>query len=497
MARRHRDATAVAAGPPASSPEWLTITATITTTPDGATSTLVKPGEAPIELEGVSEAAVRRDVLGACREYVEWLGRPARLRVTDSQATWPLVIGPDGTVTEEGQPNLNDRTALPSDPPTPVELRAVDSTTDPSDDILDELPAREPAAPAFEPATPTRDAAPAARVVVVDPETPERPARPQTVERPAPTSPRRAPGARPPRREPAKGPAARLLENLRHGLKDKAQLREEQLDGHLDRRHLVRRANKIAVVSPKGGPGKSMVSILIGDLLASRLNDQRVAAIDFNPGGGVLSAVTGDDRGAERTMLELYNDREEIHSLAQLQPYVASLSSGLDVLSVPPDVGLALAIKPDHYSSIFEEILDDSYTLMVLDTSPDVASAVTQLALQTATQMVIVCEQGYMESGVVTNALPYLLSTPAAGRDGSAATVVINGVISDDRAGRVQDVRDEILSIDDQLPIIEIPMDLDLRSVMNSGSYTLSRVQRRSTRVPVKELVVEVMRRFV
>ena len=485
MARRHSDATAVAAGPPASSPEWLTITATITTTADGATATLVKPGETPIELEGVSEAAVRREVLGKSREYVQWLGRPARLRVTDSQATWPLVIDPDGNVSEEGQPDLNDRTALPTAPPTPVELRAVDEHED--------GPAEEPAMQA--PTAPAR-IAPPARIAAVEaaptePVTdPEPPAR-------EPTAPRRGPVTRPARRAPAKGPASRLLDSLRHGLKDKAQLREEQLDEDLNRRHLVRRANKIAVVSPKGGPGKSMVSIVVGDLLASRLNDQRVVAIDFNPGGGVLSAVTGDDRAAERTMLELYKDRDEIHSLAQLQPYVASLASGLDVLSVPPDVGLALAIKPDHYSSIFEEILDDAYTLMVLDTSPDVASAVTQLALQTATQMVIVCEQGYMESGVVTNALPYLLSTPAAGRDGSAATVVINNVINDDRAGRVQDVREEILSINDQLPIIEIPMDLDLRSVMNSGSYSLSRVQRRSTRVPVKELVTEVMRRFV
>ncbi len=491
MARRHRDATAVAAGPPASSPEWLTITATITTTADGATATLVKPGETPIEIDGVSEAAARREVLSKSRDYVQWLGRPARLRVTDSQATWPLVIDSDGGVREEGQPDLNDRTALPADPPTPVELRAVDLEDDDDQEHDDETPAMPIEAPVASsaPVAPTRIAAVESAPV-------EPLARPERETAPA-RAPRRGPATRPPRRAPAKGPASRLLESLRHGLKDKAQLREEQLDEDLNRRHLVRRANKIAVVSPKGGPGKSMVSIVIGDLLASRLNDQRVVAIDFNPGGGVLSAVTGDDRAAERTMLELYKDRDEIHSLAQLQPYVASLASGLDVLSVPPDVGLALAIKPDHYSSIFEEILDDAYTLMVLDTSPDVASAVTQLALQTATQMVIVCEQGYMESGVVTNALPYLLSTPAAGRDGSAATVVINNVINDDRAGRVQDVREEILSINDQLPIIEIPMDLDLRSVMNSGAYSLSRVQRRSTRVPVKELVTEVMRRFV
>jgi MinD-like ATPase involved in chromosome partitioning or flagellar assembly len=485
MARRQREGTLTAAQPGANSPEWLTITATITTTADGAIAQVTKPGEASIDLRGDSEGTVRRDVLNVAREFVVWLGRPVRLRVTDSTATWPLVVNPNGSVVEEGEPDLTETTATASQSATGVELRAVEPEVE--QDAEDSPPERRTE---DTPADPPRPARPA--IVASD----EHETSSSTATPPAPAR-HTGPGRRPPRRAPSKGRAARLMASVRQGLKDKAELREEELDAELARRHVVRRENKIAVVSVKGGSGKSLMSVVIGDVLASRLPDQRVAAIDFNPGGGVLSAVTSEDRAAERTMLELHNDRGSIRSHAQLQPYVASLASGLDVLSVPPDVGLALLIKPEHYAEMFTEILDDAYTLMVLDTSPDVTSAVTQLALDTATQMVIVCGQGYMESGVVTNALPYLLSTPAAGGDGSMATVVINGVIGDERAGRVEDVRSEILSVDDQLPIIEVPMDLDLRSEMNSGTYTLDHIKRRSTRLPLKELSLQVMRRFV
>lgn len=491
MARRHRDAQAVNAGQPAASnPHWLTVTATITATADGATGQLAKPGETPIELQGGSEAEVRRQVLAIAREYVQWLGRPARLRVTDSQATWPLVIDTDGNPTEEGEPDLTENTA-PAANSTP-ELRAVANDVDEHESSVPELPAE------FQEPSSETTVAPRPIASVSKSDRSGAMAGSASTAPPAqPSGPERSGPRRPPRREPPKGPAARFVANVRQGFKDKQERREDELNAELGRRHVVRRENKIAVVSVKGGSGKSMLSVVIGDVLASRLPDQRVAAIDFNPGGGVLSAVTEDDRAAERTMLDLHNDRESIRSHAQLQPYVASLPSGLDVLSVPPDVGLALKIKPEHYAEMFSEILDDAYTLMVLDTSPDVTSAVTQLALNSATQIVIVCGQGYMESGVVTNALPYLLGTPAAGGDGSMATVVINGVIRDERAGRVEDVRSEILAINDQLPIVEVPMDLDLRSAMNSGTYTLDHIKRRSTRLPLKDLSLQVMRRFV
>jgi MinD-like ATPase involved in chromosome partitioning or flagellar assembly len=166
----------------------------------------------------------------------------------------------------------------------------------------------------------------------------------------------------------------------------------------------------------------------------------------------------------------------------------------LELLAVPPEPGLALKITPQHYDELFSDVLEPNYTGLVLDTSPDITTPVTQFALERATQMVIVVEQGYVASGVVTNALPYLLERPAAGSDGSLATVVINKVMSDPRAGSVQTLREEIHNINEHLTIIEVPWDLDLRSQIDAGTYTLDTVRQRSTRVPLKELALAVMR---
>jgi len=137
-----------------------------------------------------------------------------------------------------------------------------------------------------------------------------------------------------------------------------------------------------------------------------------------------------------------------------------------------------------------------NYNVLLLDTSPDITSPVTQLALQRGTQMIIVLEQGYVSSGVVVRSLRYLLEQPAAGSGGSRAIVVINRVLSDPRAGRLEELRDEIRKSHSG-PIIEIPWDLDLRAEIDAGTYTLDRVRRRSTRLPLKRLALHVAENFI
>ena len=452
--------------------------ATISQQGDGALGEATRPNEQPEQLQGDSEQAVRKQVIRYTAKYASWVGRPVRLVVTDSQATWPLVVDGEGNVTPDGAPDHTTSTASP-----PAELHAVEppewgQADQDSHAIESQQPdwmkssastqSDEPSGSAWSPPSTPRASEPGSR----------RPVRSARHEHP-------------------KGRWAAVLETISRQLKDRAELHEEALDAQLAKRHRVSEPNKIAVVSPKGGPGKTTIAVVLGDVLASRLPDHQIAALDFNPGGGALAAVAADDRRAERTMLELHDGRGEITSHAHLQEFVASLPSGLELLAVPPEPGLALKITPQHYAELFSDVLEPNYTGLVLDTSPDITTPVTQFALDRATQMVIVVEQGYVASGVVTNALPYLLERPAAGSDGSLATVVINKVMSDPRAGSVQTLRDEIHNINEHLTIIEVPWDLDLRSQIDAGTYTLDSVRQRSTRVPLKELALAVMERFV
>ena len=109
--------------------------------------------------------------------------------------------------------------------------------------------------------------------------------------------------------------------------------------------------------------------------------------------------------------------------------------------------------------------------------------------------MVSVLEQGYVSGGVVLRNLRYLLSQPAAGPNGQRPTVVVNRVLTDPRAGRLEQLREES-SDTHSGPIIEIPWDLDLRAEIDAGTYTLNRVSRRTTRLPLKKLALQVAENF-
>jgi MinD-like ATPase involved in chromosome partitioning or flagellar assembly len=468
-------------------PQWPTLTVTLRA--DGTGELHLSPSSTEqIDAEDLEEA--RALVLSKVAAYAkDKHHRAVRLRVREPDGEWLLGVNPDGTGFE-----LHDDTEATGDvhhqrqsspDPTPSQTSGAGAADPPLRrvTVTDGEADAEPLAPAVRVTCPG---------LVGLPSPSDRPVELPTAgaeQAPGRDADRQALHARPP------GPMTRLVGSVNERLKDAAQREEEQLDQQFARRYVVTQTNLPVVVSPKGGPGKTTVAVVIGDALASRLPNQRLAAVDFNPGGGALEAVATEDRGARFSLLRLHSDRDQVRSQAQLQPYVASLQSGLDLLAVPPNPDLALSITPGHYADLLAEILMPNYNVLVLDTSPDITSPVTQLALQRGTQMIIVLEQGYVSSGVVIHSLPYLLEQPAAGGDGSRAIVVINRVMTDPRAGALQPLRDEIRKAHSG-PIIGIPWNLDLRADIDSGTYALDHVKQRTTRLPLKRLALAVAQNF-
>jgi MinD-like ATPase involved in chromosome partitioning or flagellar assembly len=440
-------------------PNWPVIEADLATNHHGSVNARVRlpDGETPT-LSAPELAQAREQVLELVTGYArEKVGRAVRLQVSDPDGSWLLGVGLDGT-----------RVALDSHPSPPASAPA-DPAIRPEMRVLDGGPP--PASPA--PAVGSDAAA-----------------------RRAPAPPLRG-GLDRTRLHPLRrSPLARTLDRWREGLKDPEQRQEEDADRQLARRYTLTDTNYIVVASNKGGPGKTSISLLLGDALALRLPNQRVLAVDFNPGGGALGAAATEDRQAQFSLLQLHSDRAKIDRHSKLEPYVASLASGLDLLAVPPDPEHALEITPDHYEQLFQELLAPNYNLILLDTSPDITNRVTQWAQQHGTQLVIVTEQGYMSGKVVEHGLRYLLRQPAAGPDAEQATVVINKVIDDVRAGSLEET-ERALREHHAGPIIRIPWDLDLRAQIDLGDYTLDQVRRRSTRLPIKQLALEVTKRFI
>ena len=94
-------------------------------------------------------------------------------------------------------------------------------------------------------------------------------------------------------------------------MKSPDEVAEELIDERLSGRHILTRANLVAVVSPKGGPGKSTLTAILGDALSRSLPNSRVLAVDCNPGGGTLGLMAPEQRAARFTLLDLYEHRAD------------------------------------------------------------------------------------------------------------------------------------------------------------------------------------------
>ena len=80
----------------------------------------------------------------------------------------------------------------------------------------------------------------------------------------------------------------------------------------------------VAVISPKGGVGKTTSTFVIGSLLADRLR-LRVVAVDANPDFGTLAALAPERARCARSLADLLTDIEQIETATQLRGYVSAL----------------------------------------------------------------------------------------------------------------------------------------------------------------------------
>lgn len=122
-----------------------------------------------------------------------------------------------------------------------------------------------------------------------------------------------------------------------HGRTAGAAEREEaELDLRL-RAHArtLTRCNHVAVVSPKGGVGKTTCTFLAGDVLARELR-LRIIAVDANPDYGTLASLAPDPVRSQRSLADLLTSMDRIGSPGELRPFVSPLESGLHLLAAPP-----------------------------------------------------------------------------------------------------------------------------------------------------------------
>ena len=298
-------------------------------------------------------------------------------------------------------------------------------------------------------------------------------------------------------RELSEGVLARLWRWLEAVTTSTGERREAELEARLRAPRRLTRTNTIAVVSPKGGVGKTTCTFLVGNLIASHLR-KRVLALDANPDFGTLTSLVADRDCSERTLLDLMRDLDRLRAAPELEPYVSPLPSGLHVLAAPQAEAMA-EMTPDLYGRLLA-FVGRFYDVVCLDLGTGIGDPLAQFGLERADQALVITAPEYVTTDRVLSALRYLTTDRHSAGDGEAThlaerlTVVLNRA-PDARSGDGQ-VIEAAFRRQGIARQVTIPYDDRLRVMLDSATYALEALPR-GTRLPIKQLGEQVAGKLV
>ncbi|MFZ0041972.1 MAG: MinD/ParA family protein [Solirubrobacteraceae bacterium] len=281
------------------------------------------------------------------------------------------------------------------------------------------------------------------------------------------------------------GPLQQAMAWLRVKLSTELQRREWAVDEQLARTAPMTRPNTIAILSPKGGVGKTTVTYLLGNMLASDLN-LRVVALDANPDFGTLASLAPDNLRTQRSLADLLADHDQIDSPAELHPYVSRLPTGLHLLGAPAHAEVMAQMTPGLYARLLD-FLERFYEVVLLDLGTGITDPLAQFAVERADQSVVITTPEWITAAGVLGALRYLQL--------EEGTLVLNQAPIRRNAGN-REVIEENFRRQAVATKATIPYDERLRVMLDTGTYQLDDL-RQSTRVPVKELAAAIASNFV
>jgi MinD-like ATPase involved in chromosome partitioning or flagellar assembly len=120
---------------------------------------------------------------------------------------------------------------------------------------------------------------------------------------------------------------------------------------------------RIALMSLKGGVGKTTITAALGGTFATIRGD-RVIAVDANPDRGTLSGKVPLETPA--TVRHLLRDAEGIDRYSDMRAYTSQGPSRLEVLASETDPAVSEAFSSDDYASTVD-ILERFYSLVLTD----------------------------------------------------------------------------------------------------------------------------------
>jgi MinD-like ATPase involved in chromosome partitioning or flagellar assembly len=143
---------------------------------------------------------------------------------------------------------------------------------------------------------------------------------------------------------------------------------------------------RIALLSLKGGVGKTTITATLGATFASIRGD-RVIAVDANPDRGTLSQKVPLETAA--TVRHLLRDAEGIERYSDVRAYTSQGPSRLEVLASESDPAVSEAFSSDDYLRTLE-VLERFYSLVLTDCGTGLMHSAMSAVLSKADVLIVI-----------------------------------------------------------------------------------------------------------
>lgn len=143
---------------------------------------------------------------------------------------------------------------------------------------------------------------------------------------------------------------------------------------------------RIALLSLKGGVGKTTITATLGATFASVRGD-RVVAVDANPDRGTLSQKVPMETAA--TVRHLLRDAEGIQRYSDVRSYTSQGPSRLEVLASESDPAVSEAFSSEDYTRTLD-ILERFYSLVLTDCGTGLMHSAMAAVLAKADVLIVI-----------------------------------------------------------------------------------------------------------
>ncbi|MDH6137256.1 MinD-like ATPase involved in chromosome partitioning or flagellar assembly [Kitasatospora sp. MAA4] len=193
---------------------------------------------------------------------------------------------------------------------------------------------------------------------------------------------------------------------------------------------------RIAVISLKGGVGKTTTTTALGATLASERQD-KVIAIDANPDAGTLGRRVKRQTGA--TIRDLVTAIPHLRSYMDIRQFTSQdLNSGLEILANDVDPAVSTTFNDSDYRQVIE-VLGRQYPIILTDSGTGLLYSAMRGVLDLADQLIVVATPSVDGASSASTTLDWLSAHGYADLVQRSITVV-SGVRETSKMIRIEDI---------------------------------------------------------